>query len=156
MRLSHPDASVAVRLSGYGYAEHWSTSEQIEPTANGNRVEYRRGNLTEWYENNASGLEQGFTLAKRPGEARDGEPLVFALAVQGELRPVLSPDGDAVLLQSNGQTVLRYGGLRAWDARGRTIPSRLEVRESQIRLIVEDAMRSIRWWWIRPGSTSKN
>jgi FG-GAP repeat len=88
--------------------------------------------------NESSGLEQGFTLAQRPGTARDGEPLVIALAVEGKLHPARAAEGDAVLLKSGGRTVLRYGGLRSWDARGRAVPVRLEVREQQVRLLVED------------------
>jgi hypothetical protein len=50
--------------------------------AKGNRIEYRRSNIIEWYVNNANGLEQGFTLAAPMGRPiprvivwakRDGE-----------------------------------------------------------------------------------
>ena len=36
-------------------------------TADGNRVEYRRGLLTEWYSNRPDGLEQGFIVAMPSG-----------------------------------------------------------------------------------------
>ena len=44
--------------------------EPVEPEVNGNRVEYRRGPLVEWYVNDERGLEQGFTLRERPWSAR--------------------------------------------------------------------------------------
>lgn len=88
--------------------------------------------------NGTQGLEQGFTLTKRPGMGRDGEPLVIALAVSGGLQPIQNTSGGAVLFESNHGVVLRYAGLQATDARGRTLPSRLQVRGSEIRLIVED------------------
>jgi hypothetical protein len=50
----------------------------------------------------------------------------------------MTAQGDAVLLRSRKGAVLRYAGLRAWDARGRTVASRLEVGEREIRLVVEE------------------
>ncbi|HYL78170.1 MAG TPA: hypothetical protein VEU96_28400, partial [Bryobacteraceae bacterium] len=135
-RLIHPDGSVNFHLTGYGYGERLRTPASAEPTVAGNRVEYRRGDLTEWYVNGAQGLEQGFTLAKRPGTAGEGELLAIALGVAGELAPKLK--ADAVLFESSKGVVLRYAGLKASDARGRVLSSRLEVRGGEIRLMVED------------------
>jgi hypothetical protein len=36
-------------LSAWGYGEQWQPVEGAAPQASGNRVEYRRGDLTEWY-----------------------------------------------------------------------------------------------------------
>ena len=137
-RLQHAQGNVAFRLSGYGYGSHIRTPVEAKPAGNANRLEYRRGELTEWYVNEAAGLEQGFTLTERPGIARPGEPLVIALAVEGELRPSLAPLGDAVLLQAGGRSILRYGGLHSWDASGRAVASRLDVKGREVRLIIED------------------
>jgi hypothetical protein len=60
-RLIHGNRSLTLRLRGYGPGVLSSA---------GNRVEYRRGLLTEWYVNEARGLEQGFTLSARPGKFR--------------------------------------------------------------------------------------
>jgi len=103
-----------------------------------NRLEYQRGELTEWYVNQADGLEQGFTFARRPAGAGEGEPLVIALALTGGFKPVLAPEGDAVIFESEAGEVSRYKGLRAWDARGREVASRLDVRDQEIRLLVND------------------
>ena len=126
------------QFAAYGYGAHLLTPAPAQLAGAGSRMEYRRGAITEWYVNESRGLEQGFTLARRPGRAQEGELLVLALRVSGGLRPVLSPEGDAVLLQSGGQTVLRYAGLRSRDARGRDVPSRMEVRDREIRLLVQD------------------
>jgi hypothetical protein len=109
-RLEHPLGDVALRLTAYGYGGRLLTPLQAKPTASGNRVEYRRGELSEWYVNDSRGLEQGFTLAQRPPASRDGEPLVIALGVAGDLRPELTAQGDAVLLRSSKGAVLRYAG----------------------------------------------
>ena len=83
--------------------------------------------------------DQGFTLAARPGTSLPGERLTIALEVTGGLQPVLAPAGDAVLLESDGHARLRYTGLRAWDAAGRNLDARLEVRGQEVRLAVADA-----------------
>jgi uncharacterized repeat protein (TIGR03803 family) len=137
-RLSHPDGNVSFHLTGYGYGDRLQQPASAGPTGTGNRVEYQRGSLTEWYVNGSAGLEQGFTLAHRPGTRREGEPLVIAFGVTGGLLPAQDADGGSVLFRSSKGTVLRYTGLRALDARGRMLPSRLEVRGAEIRLIVEE------------------
>ena len=134
--LNHPDGSVGVRLMGYGYGGQLQKPASVRPVATGNRVEYRRGNLTEWYVNTPQGLEQGFTLAQRPVAGAASEPLTVALGITGDLVPE-QKDG-AVLLRSGKGIVLRYAGLTARDARGLTLPSRLEVSGQEIRLLVED------------------
>ncbi len=137
-RLSHPDGSVTFRLTGYGYGDRLVEPASAKPKAVGNRVEYQRGDLTEWYVNGPQGLEQGFTLVQRPGTDLAGEPLVIALGVSGELLPAQEAKPGAVVLGSGKGVVLRYAGLKALDARGRALPSRLEVRGDEIRLVVED------------------
>ncbi len=137
-RLKHPQGDTALRLTGYGYGKRLRTPAKATPAVSGNRVQYNRGELSEWYANDARGLEQGFTLAHPPGTSREGEPLVMVLGVSGDLRPELAADGDSVLLRSGQGTVLRYSGLRAWDARGRAVPARLQAGEREVRLVVED------------------
>ena len=43
-----------------------AVAPMLAPLIAGTRVEYRRGNLTEWYLNGPLGVEQGFTLAAPP------------------------------------------------------------------------------------------
>jgi hypothetical protein len=86
-----------LRLTGYGYGERLQPLSKTEMSSAGNRVEYRyfvgppsrgkekmestppsggngeeRGALTEWYVNDARGIEHGFTLSSPPGGARKG------------------------------------------------------------------------------------
>jgi trimeric autotransporter adhesin len=69
-------------LTGYGYGADLQAVPMTAPDAIGNRVEYRRGSLTEWYVNGPLGLEQGFTVARRPGQSH-GRPLTLVLALSG-------------------------------------------------------------------------
>ena len=59
-----PTWSLSLALTGYGEAQ---------PTVSGNRVEYARGAITEWYVNDEAGLHHGMQIAA--GQA--GSPLVI-------------------------------------------------------------------------------
>ena len=78
-------------------------------------------------------------FCRASGNGALGDPLVIALEVTGDLTPTLEPGGKSVLLTSNRSAILRYGGLRAWDANGLEVASRLEVNNREVRLVVEDA-----------------
>ena len=74
-------------------------------SAEGDRVEYRRGGLTEWYVNDERGLEQGFTIDAPPVGVSGDEGagyLVLELAVTGDLSPSLTADGLAIELTTQG------------------------------------------------------
>ncbi len=109
----------------------------------GSRVEYRRGDLTEWYVNDERGLEQGFTIASPPVRIPNGEEaslLVLQLAVTGDLSPTLTSDGQAIELTTEGGVrVLRYGSLYVEDARGRELPAHLAIDSSLISIVVDDS-----------------
>src|SRR5260221_7681388 len=59
-----------MRLIGCGDGEAIYPVAEPELVTNGNRLEYRRGDLTEWYFNSPLGLEQGFTLQTQPDGPR--------------------------------------------------------------------------------------
>jgi hypothetical protein len=138
VQLNHPGGRVRFHLAGYGRGDQLRRPAPAQLSGSGNCLEYRRGELTEWYWNGRPGLEQGFTLHRRAGTADERGPLVIALTVAGGLTPKGDGEG-AVRFESGAGVVLRYEGLKAEDARGRVLPSRMEVREDQVRLIVEDA-----------------
>ena len=143
-------------LRGWGYGDHLMPVRASEPSpSNGNRVEYRRGPLVEWYVNGPAGLEQGFTISARPESvARNSQvqpphslPLTIALAIRGNLTAVASsPDHDVArgrakdltLRDSSGHAVLRYTGLNARDAGGRELASWMELDGQVLRLRVDD------------------
>jgi FG-GAP repeat len=105
------------------------------PTASGRQVDYPRGSVIEWYRNDPSGLEQGFTLSRTPpGEA--GAPLRIRVAFHG-LAPLLGEHG-LDLVGAGGKAVARYRGLRAWDATGRELASRMEGSALGVDLVVDD------------------
>ncbi len=111
------------------------------PKAKGNRVEYARGPVTEWYLNDERGLEQGFTVASRPStsdssdasapsDTRRPRGLALTLAVSGELRPEAHADGQSVVFRDpRGSATLLYNGLKVWDAKGKVLPCRMTLTE---------------------------
>jgi FG-GAP repeat len=114
-------------LSGYGYGTDLDAIETVTPYAKANYVEYRRGALTEWYVNGPLGIQQGFTLTSAPA-ANIGQPLTLALTLSGQLKAKVNQGGDGLTLQqTNGESVVRYRGLTAYDAEGRKLNVWLEI-----------------------------
>jgi len=126
-----------MRLLAYGYGDELQPVFGVSPQAKLNRVEYRRGTLTEWYVNGPAGLEQGFTLSEAPGKS-NGEPLTIALALSGDQRATLEKNQKGLWLASGDKANLHYGGLSAYDANGKELRAWLELRGEQLRLRVED------------------
>jgi len=125
-------------LSGYGYGTNLKTLHRVDPVAGVNRVEYKRGDLTEWYINGPLGLEQGFTIARRPSRAST-QPLTILLSLSGNLQATANQgSGGVTLRNSAGEAALDYAGLNAFDAAGRELRSSLEVNNDRLLLKVDD------------------
>jgi hypothetical protein len=127
-------ALLGLQIAGVGRREPLAVVEAGQVVSVQARVEIRRDGLVEWYENRSDGLEQGFTLARRP----DGEgPLVVELGVA---LATASLRGDEVRLRTPAGRTLHYAKLFAEDAAGRALAARFEVPDPAcVRLVVEDA-----------------
>lgn len=129
-------------LEAWGRGDVLAAPLAAEPHAFGKRVEYRRGPITEWYVNGRRGLQQGFTVDVPPAHALDatqGElELVLSLGDQLDA-VVLSGGRDAQLVDCEGQTVLCYSGLLAWDSKDVALDARLVERDGRLAIQVEDA-----------------
>jgi len=148
---TQPDAGGwqwGLELRSYGFAGQ--RAEQIEGRARAVKVEGQRvtytwdGALEEWFVNDQRGLEHGFTVKERPRDgavALNSQPatLNFFLAVRGGLRPELSPDGLAVrFVDEHGAAVINYGGLKVWDAEGKSLPAEFVPAEEGVRMSVDE------------------
>jgi len=130
--------SIALRLRSYGYEGHLESPAPAEPVANDNRVEYRRGALREWYVNDSRGLEQGFTLSAAPA-ASGGGRLMLSMALETALRSRLNSDGSEIeFVDSTDQVRFVYAKLKAWDVKGRELPTRMEAPNGRIILVIDD------------------
>ncbi len=126
------------------------------------------GGVVEWYENKAVGLEQGFTVQRAPpgdgplrlilqaeGDLRpklETEEPLGARGASSARTPFSSvadmavrapadcaETGTAVtFLSADGHAVLRYGGLKVWDAARRELPAHLELKSRELALVVDD------------------
>ena len=126
-------------LSGWGYGADRHPVEPAKPVATGNRVEYRREALTEWYVNGPFGLQQGFTLESKPSVGRPGEELRLSLNLVGGLTARVDKDRRGVsLCGTDGAAVYRYAGLTVLDAEGREAQAWLEVEGDGLAIVVDD------------------
>ena len=103
-------------------------------TVDENRIVYERHDLLEWYINDATGLEQGFTVLRPPAGIQSGaqtpRQLVFRLAVSGNLHGRLNSRLDRVEFHtSDGVDVLMFGKLVAVDANGVDLSTRFALRQ---------------------------
>ena len=128
----------SLALIGYGYGEKLLAPEPPDIVASDNRIEYRRGEITEWYVNDERGLEQGFSLAKAP-PGHGKQSLRISLNLGGSLAARPGAQHDEILLAEAGsEHRLRYGGLVAWDATGRDLPARMVLGDRTLTLEVDD------------------
>lgn len=66
--------------------------------------------------------------------------LTFVMSVKGTLQPMIARDREGVLFQdATGAIVLKYSGLKVWDADGKMLPSYFEKSvEGEVRLLIEE------------------
>ena len=119
---------------GWGSALH-SAGSVSRVSYSGKRLDRQYStDLKEWFENSSQGLEQGFILPQRDASASG--PLHIRLGTAGKWRAL--SDGAGLQLTQRSAT-LQYTGLKAWDARGTSLTSRLGVHGNQIEIEVDDS-----------------
>ncbi len=132
--------SVGLELIRWGREGAVLATQGAEARAERNRLTYRRARgMEEWYLNGPLGLEQGFTIQARPGEASAGQ-LVLELAVSGPLSLRVDGGRAVTLHDLAGQTKAVYRDLWVEDAQGRGLEAQLTVSGAKtIRIQVDDA-----------------
>jgi hypothetical protein len=137
---SSPEWEWGLRLVRYGFEGDLRPVAQVRPVAKGNRVEYTRHRITEWYVNDEQGLEQGFTLEAPPEDPSSESWIHIELSFSGALTASASEDGKTIeFVTPGGVSVLLYGKLRAIDAAGNLLAANMIVNGSSIRLRVDAA-----------------
>jgi trimeric autotransporter adhesin len=106
--------------------------------AEGQRVIYEREeNVHEWFVNDERGLEHGFTIGKRPADVSGSEaPLLFNLAVRGNLHPMIS-SREVRFVDNESAVVVVYANLHVWDAAGKSLPARFLTSNAGVVLSVD-------------------
>ncbi len=136
------ESAFRMKFAGYSSGQNMAAGRiagpTVQPIASENRVEYRRGPVTEWYVNGPAGLEQGFTLAAPPEQLATGAVQV-ALEYSGGLDPQIDNDrGGLALKRRDGTTAIRYSGLAARDADGRSLHASMQIDGNLLKLVVDD------------------
>jgi len=131
-------ANWAFSIEFVGYGTSVQHLPSVTPRAHQNRVEYRRGNLLEWYVNGPAGLEQGFTL-DRPSTHPKDQPISVVMSLSGDLAATLDDSKTRLRLNNPQKLVdLQYGSLTAYDAVGKQLPAWLELQGNNLSLNVSD------------------
>ncbi len=124
-REVEPRWSVGLSLRRVGLGE----TESVYPAAlaaEGDRIEYRRGAITESYANDSSGLSQRITIGAPPPGG--GTRLQIELAVFGNVLATPYSDGRGVeVLTEGGAAALRLADLEVTDSRGERLEARLAL-----------------------------
>ena len=140
VRVAGEDAAwqVELRLTRWGRDGKVRAVVAAAASTERNKITLARGaDLQEWYLNGPLGLEQGFTINKRP--AGNG-PLVLEMAVGGTLEPRLAEDAMSVTLHNlQGEAVASYKDLWVVDSAGQSLPARLTLAGATLGIRVEDA-----------------
>jgi sugar lactone lactonase YvrE len=112
---------------------------RVEPGVDGGRVIYERGSLVEWYENKPTGIEHGVTVRSRPVQLanQDSGRLRVDMRMSGLSSSLDS--GSIVLADANDQRVMRYDGLKVWDAKGRPLAAEMSPIQEGVSILVADA-----------------
>jgi hypothetical protein len=127
--------SWGISLSGMGRGNQAQDVQTPEIIQTDERLEYRRGVITEWYRDTALGLEQGFTIRESP-HGKGG--LVLHLDLSTGLDGRLDEDARGISFTgANGQT-LRYDNLKVYDANGAELEAKMIYNPAQVVIHVND------------------
>jgi len=123
------------RTTAFGRAGALRAVAAVEPVADRGRVTYAHEGWNEWYANTPAGLEQGFTIARRPAGAG-------ALRIEARVRhagePRVDEDGRAVRWVEGGRVVFESAGLHVFDAGHEALPARFEASGGAVAIVVDD------------------
>jgi hypothetical protein len=133
---------LGMRLDRFGRDGALRDVPAVSPSAEGNRVEFRRTSLgiNEWYVNDERGLEQGFTIHQSAPRGTDEMcPLVLEMTLNEGLHAQAGADGQTVLfMDDSGEPVLRYADLVVRDDAGRNLPAQLALFAEHIQIRIDD------------------
>ena len=129
--------TVAWTLTQVGDETGMIAAEAAHLVSDGNRLAYERGVITEWYINDARGLQQGFTLDAPPNHPQPAV-VYLELALDGTLTAHEVGDGEQILFTMGDTPVLSYSNLYAFDATAKALPSRMKlVRNEDGRSLIQ-------------------
>ena len=126
-----------LRLSALGRGGSLRGVGRVEPTWRGDRVSYALAGVREWFANGPLGLEQGFTLVRRPAGAGVLTLAVGVLPRGVSARP-LGAGRSLALSDRAGRVLARYDGLKVSDGSGRSVAARFALVGRRVLLRIDD------------------
>jgi hypothetical protein len=139
---AHEDWVVGVSLTGYGFDDSIEKVTFIDFEAvSSTRINYRHSDaIDEWYINSPFGLEHGFTLHAPPAKCSSDSNVVLELSLEEGLIPRVEAGSRTVgFYTAKGESVMSYGGLKAWDTAGRDLPVKMVAGGNRLRLHIDIA-----------------
>ena len=132
--------SWGMSLAGYGRRGAVRAVSEAQLSVAGNRAAYAYGEgITAWYVNGRFGLQQGFTVLRRPAGGSGQGELEVRLSLRGDVVARVAAGGrSATLGQRSGVLRQRYGGLYVYDRTGRVLPARLASVSTGLSILVDD------------------
>ena len=132
--------SVALKLSSIGRGDQLVPVAQVsDVNSQDNKLEYTRGNVTEWYVNSPFGMEQGFTLSQRPQGLGEEAQIILDLHINGDLAAKDGSDGKSIKFTNlNDQEVISYGKLYVYDSQGNELESSMKLSNERIVIAFND------------------
>jgi hypothetical protein len=138
-RAVSPSWFVRLQLEAFGRPSALTPLSEGFVNAVYSRAEIDRAVLSEWYVNEATGIEHGLVIPRRPID-RKGEPLLIQFALETLLTPILSKDERSIDFRDGGANpAMRYARLEVFDSRGRRLDARLALpAPGMMQMIVDD------------------
>lgn len=132
---------LTLRLSGYGYQSSNFTQvfQPTEVTGEDERayIEWD-ADITEWWINKSDGVEQGFTLERRPTVLNTNDKLIVEMILSGSLIPQMI-EGGVQFIGSDNEAKLTYDHLFVTDSTGQPFPAEMSLIGNRLRIEVADA-----------------
>ena len=118
-----------------------AASHAVETVVNGDRLEVDHGSFRMIYENTPAGMRHDLVVRERPIGKSD---LKARFKLGGDLLAYQTGPDEVVFhrldpLSLSLPPMIRYNGLKAWDANGRTLPACMELQGDELVLAVADA-----------------
>lgn len=137
------DYHVNMRLKGIGYKdlEQLRTPMTVTATSlgaeSGSKVTYQwNDNLSEWWINDPTHLEQWFYIKQAPAGKTAGQQLRLRLDIDTDMK--IAQKGNILQLQK-GSNILTYDKLKVWDAKGKELTTAMVWQDEQLDIVIDDA-----------------
>lgn len=127
-----------LQLTAWGRPTALERASPAKLSARGAWISLDRDGLSEWFHNQPTGLEHGFTIAAPPANQPRGA-LDIVMRIRGELSASVRGSDTIEWSDECSKVFWTYSGLRVWDASGRRLPSHMAVVDSALTITFDDS-----------------